>query len=141
MFLSGCGRPLVERCAEAFPSTTDTIATERIVVDSIVIPGSTLVVVDSVECPPGLSEPLYVKDTVLVRLPAKTIVREVLATDTVILHADAGLVKGLQGEIEKLQHRVALERESKKNYRNLIYIIIGLSIVSAGLVVYLKRGL
>jgi hypothetical protein len=85
-------RNLAERCAEEFPVITDTIVVEHWeVVNFPVLEYDTLILVERIPCPPGLTDTLYLDKEVRVTVPGRTIQVPVLTRDTIFHHTDTAL--------------------------------------------------
>lgn len=84
------------------PVVTDTVerftVRERTVTDTLLIPGDTLVVTDSVPCPPGLSRDSLVYVTRRIQTPPRTVVVTRTVHDTLEM-VEIRQVSPLDGEI------------------------------------------
>jgi hypothetical protein len=139
LLLPACNRDLASRCAEAFPTRPDTLVQQYVTTDTVLIPAELITLSDTTVCPPGLTDSLYLVDTLYHRLPARTVLREVVRRDTVIHYVDAPLVAGLKSENIRLRERIAGLKGSRSALRRLLIALAVIFLLQVLIGAYVKK--
>lgn len=132
-------RTLAQICAEEFPVKADTVIKENWRVVNFPVPELDTIYLDSIPCPPGLTDTLYVQVRKEIRIPGKTIRVEIPVSDTTIYRIDSALQKSYRDleaqyrkaitDLEVCQARYAEAKEKKPNRLWLWALILGLVVV------------
>ena len=140
-------RTLAQICAEEFPVKSDTIIQENWRVVNFPVPEMDTIYLDSIPCPPGLSDTVYFTIRKEVKVPGRTVTVKVPVPDTTIYRIDKALeqaYKDLQEQyrkaitdLEVCQARYTEAKEKKPNRLWLWALILG--IVAVIVVVVKKR--
>ena len=129
-------RTLAQICAEEFPVKSDTVVQENWRVVNFPVPELDTLFVDSIPCPPGLADTVYVPIRKEIRIPGKTVRVEIPVSDTTIYRIDQALeqaYKDLQEQyrkaitdLEVCQARYTEAKEKKPNKLWLWALILGI---------------
>lgn len=133
---SGC-RSLTDRCLDCFPTETTTIVRTNTRTDTIILPDTWIEYVDTTACPPGLRDTQYVVRTRLVPVPADTVYRDVICTDTIQVNRDAARIHLLMRERERLRSELRAAQRKAFGFRGWLLVAAVFALVLA--VVILRR--
>lgn len=119
LLLSSCMtyEKLAQKCAATFPAVDSTKVITLTMLDTLLLPDTLLMVIDTTFCPPGLTDTLRVVDTIRQRIPGKTITRILQVRDTIQVRTDAKLLRALESQLAGAQADVQRYKASRNAAR------------------------